>query len=398
MEIRKIRPEENVPASLVGTIVFLNEEKNYREQLESPLHHSDGYEDTWAGFDGAGKMCSVLSVYDYDMRFDGHTVKMGGVAGVATLPEARNSGYIRRIFEKALPAMKDEGKTFSFLYPFSFEFYRKFGYELCYAPSRISAPAKSFGKYPFPAGVTQHFPGGDIGDFKRVYDKFTRNKNFAIARDAEAMKERLDKDPYTDKHYVYLHRSTEGEPDSYILFDAEEEDDDGKVLNVIELAWSSPAGLCSMFGFVGGLSPEFENLKWDAPRGINILALMADCYDVEVSLAADGMCRVVDVPRALGLMKAPERPGGAVIRIEDGMIQSNEGVYRIEWEGGKVVSVKPTGQKIDLEADIGSFTQLLTGFLDIDEAAYKGAVALHGNEASLRALFPHKDMYIAERF
>ena len=399
MEIRKIKPEENVLASLVDTIVFLEEKEDYKEQLENPADHSEGYENTWAGFNDAGKICSVLSVYGYEIRFDGHTVGMGGIAGVGTLPEARNSGYIRRIFEKALPAMKEEGKVVSFLYPSSFEFYRKFGYELCYAPNRVTIPMDSFRGYPFPRGITQYFPGDDIAGFVDVYDRFIRDKNFAVVRDAEAMKERLDKDPYTEKHYAYLHRDADSRADSYIFFHAEDEDDDERIFNVIEMAWTSVSGLRAIFGFIGGLAPEFGNLKWDAPRSINIAALFPNCYDIEANLPAYGMCRVVDVPRALELMKAPEQPGRAVIRVTDKIIQSNDGVYSIEWENGAVSSVKRTdnNKESDLTVDIETFTQLVTGFLSIDEAKYKPA-AICRHELSVRALFPHKNMYIAEWF
>ncbi|MES5939133.1 MULTISPECIES: GNAT family N-acetyltransferase [unclassified Bacillus cereus group] len=57
--------------------------------------------------------------------------KMGGVAGVATYPEYRRSGYVKELLQHSLQTMKNDGYTVSMLHPFAVAFYRKFGWELC---------------------------------------------------------------------------------------------------------------------------------------------------------------------------------------------------------------------------------------------------------------------------
>ncbi|MDR0325828.1 MAG: GNAT family N-acetyltransferase [Oscillospiraceae bacterium] len=398
MEIRKIKPEEKVAASLLQDMVYLSEgPEDYAKQLQNPLEHSEGYENIWAGFDGTGKMCSVTGVFDYRVRFDGHMADMGGIGGVATLAEARNAGYVRETFAKILPVMREEGKVFSYLYPFSFGFYRKFGYELCYAPARATIPMDFFREYPFPGGMTQYHPGGDIAPLMAVYEAFIRDKNLPIVRDTEAMREWADKDPYRTKHYAYLHRDGHGSPDAYLLFRVDEEDGD-RILHVRELAWVSPGGLRAVFGFIGGLGPEFETLRWDAPRGIDLPALFKDGFDIKIQITPYGMNRIVDVRRALELMRAPKQPGRAVIRVTDTALPSNDGTYAVEWENGAVSSVKPSGLEPDLDTDIQTLTQLVTGYLTVDQAKLKRGVAVLGGEATLRALFVHKELYIAEFF
>ena len=77
---------------------------------------------------------SGMVIHSFDVWFDGSLVKATGVGGVATLPESRGSGGIRKIFEALMPEWYRDGVTFSVLYPFSHEFYRQFGYELCQNP------------------------------------------------------------------------------------------------------------------------------------------------------------------------------------------------------------------------------------------------------------------------
>jgi predicted acetyltransferase len=397
MEIRKIKPEENVAADLLRRMVFLNEEtEDYKERLKNPLEHSEGYEEIWAVFDG-GKMCSVTGVLDLNVRFDGHTVPMGGAAGIATPAEMRGRGYVRKAFEAILPAMREEGKVFSFLYPFSFDFYRKFGYELCYTPNRVTVPMDLFGEYPIPKRVEQIFPGGDISGLLAVYEAFIADKNLPLVRDAGTMRERADHDPYTARHYAYLHRDADGRPGAYILCGFKD-GDAGKLLNVREMAWTAPEGLRAMFGLIGALAPEFDALQWDAPDGVNLPALLGDGFEVKATRPAYGMNRIVNVRRALELLKTPEQPGRVTLGVTDGNLPDNTGVYAVEWENGAVTSVKQGSGIADLETDIQTLAQLVTGFLTPAEALLKRGVTINGNEKALNALFTHKDLYIAEYF
>ena len=56
---------------------------------------------------------------------------MGGVAGVATYPEYRRSGYVKELLQHSLQTMKKDGYSVSMLHPFAVSFYRKYGWELC---------------------------------------------------------------------------------------------------------------------------------------------------------------------------------------------------------------------------------------------------------------------------
>lgn len=85
----------------------------------------------WAAFDEDGEMMSTFTVSDFTVQFDGSPCKMGGIGGVATLPQYRRRGGIRACFQRALPDMYGSGYDFSYLYPFSTAYYRKFGYENC---------------------------------------------------------------------------------------------------------------------------------------------------------------------------------------------------------------------------------------------------------------------------
>jgi predicted acetyltransferase len=396
MEIRKIRPEEKILETMLCNIVYVwQESEGFRAKLENPLEHSEGYEKVWAGFDGAGKMCAVTTVNNHQVRFNGHTAHMGGVGAVGTLPEARKGGYIRRIFERILPVMLEEGKVFSYLYPFSYQFYRKFGYELCYTPNRITVPMTFFGEYPFPDGMDQYFPGTDISELMSVYNEFIKDKNLPLVRDEAFFRRRADKDPYSTRHYAYLHRDKSGKADAYLLFQSVGGIED-RELKVRELIWNSPQALHAMFGFIAQLGAEFTTLTWDAPSSVNLPSLFSAGFDYKVETPPHGMNRILNLKRAFEMMPAPKTPGRVTIGVTDDALPVNSGTYTVEWDG--TVTLKPSSGACDMETDIQTLTQLVTGFLSVDQVRLKRSAVINGGAESLRELFVRRDLYIADYF
>ena len=77
---------------------------------------------------------------EYLCRFDGGTYKLGGVGGVSTLPQYRRGGVIRACVTASLKDMYANDFTFAFLYPFSMQYYRKFGFEAGAPEYRWSVP------------------------------------------------------------------------------------------------------------------------------------------------------------------------------------------------------------------------------------------------------------------
>ena len=109
-----------------------------------------------------------MGVIPLNVRFDGHMVTMGGVGGVATLPEHRRKGAIRVCMDAALKKMYADGDVFSVLYPFSRAYYRQFGYEDGASMVRWTMPFASM-KLPEVGGTMQLIlPGDDLSPFRAL--------------------------------------------------------------------------------------------------------------------------------------------------------------------------------------------------------------------------------------
>ena len=104
MLVRPITKEERLQSAQLFAIAF-----------ESPFDPNDltPFAENpciWAAFDEeSGEMMSTVYVTDYRVQFDGGRYKMGGIGGVASLPQYRRAGGIRACFQKALPILYREG-------------------------------------------------------------------------------------------------------------------------------------------------------------------------------------------------------------------------------------------------------------------------------------------------
>ncbi|HDR4423843.1 TPA: GNAT family N-acetyltransferase [Bacillus cereus] len=87
-------------------------------------------------------LAAKLHLIPFHIYIGKEKFKMGGVAGVATYPEYRRSGYVKELLQHSLQTMKKDGYTVSMLHPFAVSFYRKYGWELC-ANLRVCHMTKS---------------------------------------------------------------------------------------------------------------------------------------------------------------------------------------------------------------------------------------------------------------
>ena len=119
MIIRKIRPEELKRCCALSALAFeypmegaeQSPEDFIREVRERPRSLEDlRWDSRWAAFeDDDATMMATFCVLPWWENFDGHEVVMGGIGGVASLPQYRRGGAIRCCFEAALPDMYARG-------------------------------------------------------------------------------------------------------------------------------------------------------------------------------------------------------------------------------------------------------------------------------------------------
>ena len=127
MTIKKLEGKERFEAHKLFVYCFHQRVDNIENERQK--QEAETQED-WGAFDDDGKLMARIINNHYDFYLDGKAVKAGGIGGVATYPEYRETGAIREIFKTLLLEAYKNGEVLSALYPFNHKFYRKFGYEV----------------------------------------------------------------------------------------------------------------------------------------------------------------------------------------------------------------------------------------------------------------------------
>lgn len=396
MVVRKIQPIERITASKIQSIAFTGG-RDFSAAEKEPERFIEGYENCRAVFDENEKMSACLELNSYEVQFDGKTVKMAGIGGVASLPEERNRGYIRALFENIFHEMRENKQWFSYLYPFSNAYYRQFGYEACLKKEREKIALTSFKQLPSIGQVKFFSPGEDTTSIKEIYSKFIKDKNLAVVRDEALWNRRLSQDPYKNNLYTYIWHNDAGEAMSYVTFKAVSKPGYKSDMEVQELIWLNGESLLGILGFLKSFVPRYEIFSWDNSGLFNMNLLFPEPYDVTGEVNSSGMNRIVDLEEVLKLITPPKGEGRLVFQVTDNFLAWNNGTYEVTWRNNEVEVEKKDGPA-DLSCSIQVLTQLITGYAAIEDFFWNKEVKVNGDISLLSTFFSKKPLYMNDYF
>lgn len=165
MFVRVMRPEDKDMMELIQSVAF---ESPWEPPKPKDEPESEPDPMVW-WMCGEGKTAhSCLGVLPIRARFDGRIVELGGIGGVASLPQYRRKGGIRALMNAVLRDMYDRGFVFSGLYPFSRAYYKKFGYTDGGTAMTWTIPFSAFDLPDMGGSYEMLMPGGDLAPLKAV--------------------------------------------------------------------------------------------------------------------------------------------------------------------------------------------------------------------------------------
>jgi len=389
MDIRKIRAEDWPDVLKLWSVVY----NSPRTSFEVSERNTPEIEATWAVFDG-GVPISVLTSHRFEMAHDGDYVKMAGIGGIGTLPEHRRRGHVRRLMEVAFRSMREREEAFSLLYPFSFPYYRMFGYELVYSHDQYLNPPGAMDVRARRGTIEQVLEA--TPDVRAIYDGFARQRNLAMRRTEALWTDHVHADPWKDQIFTYLHRDEDGAPRAYITVRAEPSGDHAIRGLVRDIGFDSGHALARLLPHLPTLFPRATKFSLRLPSDTPLELLVGEPYEIEHRREAAIMGRVVDVQRAF---EATRMPGSGEINVGvvDDQLNWNAGVWRVRWGDGEV-RCEQTGLSPQLTTDIRVLSQLLCGYVDGATALELGLVESTLPAAELGAAFPRKALYQNDEF
>lgn len=404
MPVRKIKKEELLECEKIQSVAFAYSldtaalEKKLAEEPE-PIDPYIGF------FNDENVLTACMELPAYQMRYEGSWVRMVGLGGVASLPEYRFGGAIRQIIQTAFHQMVESDAVFSVLYPFSHAYYRKFGYELCQLMTEYEVPLSALSKFRYTGKARMLQPGDSLDGLKSVFTAHFQRYNMSVQREDRHWKKRLGEDAYKERVYTYLLEDENG-PSAYLVMAVETANSSEKLGRVRELAYVHPQGFSDVLGFLYRLSAQYGKLRIALPDDIPLAALLDESYDIKGECCEQQMARVIQVKRALE-GKTHFEGAAYTLRVRDEYLPENDGIFSVRCEGGTVLVEKQlqtdtvdhmVDHMVDLTVDVRTLTQLLLGFLSMDEALYKPDVTVTANLETLRRVFVKRPVFLTDHF
>src|SRR5699024_11115297 len=162
------------------------------------------------------------------------------VSAVATWPEFRRSGMVKYLLFHSLKYMKQKGQTISYLFPFSFAFYRKYGWEIAFADKEYTIPMERLSKVVNGHGYVRRRKT-DIPLLNAIYSTYAKTFNGMLVRDEKWWNERI----FNEESHIAVSYNEKDNPNGYIHFNVKED-----TIRVKEMAYTSMNGRNLLLRFI----------------------------------------------------------------------------------------------------------------------------------------------------
>lgn len=410
MIARKIRPEEVKRTEELFSVSFDSSYENddspmelYQKYMENPASREQEHcLERFAAFeDDDVTMTSCFILQPFEIRFDGHNEPMSGVGGVATLPQYRRKGGIRACFQKALPYLYGKGVVFSYLYPFSTAYYRKFGYELCskrllYTVELAHIPAFALDGSCYLLEASNASMA--MEDIPYIYRDWQAKYNTMVLDTPYDFNFIKKANPFKDQVFTYVYRSSKGEPLAYMTFRNRREEDP-RQMECSRLFYINEEGLKGLLTLAKSFASDYRQICFKLPSDSCLEHILPEWSMGAVScqLRQEGMIRVINVQKALQ-DAAYKGSGSCILKIEDSFINENNRTFRITFENGRCKEVVSDETAPDAVMSISAFSGLIMGGYFSENLAQFSGVQINGNMETLEKVFYKKPVYITSYF
>ncbi len=348
------------------------------------------------------KLVTCYVLYFFNCRLRGNWFKTGGLGDVASPPENRRMGYVGEMLVSSIKDMKEQGAALSVLWPFSYPFYRKYGWELATAfynyklsPESLNFTEKSAAGKFRKVGIDEWELLNNI--FQKSYLKY----DLEIKRNEEWWQERVLK-MGNQKKYVYIWEE-EGEARGYIIYSVKKTSENlwDRKMVVDEIMSQDYEAYLQLLRFLYYHDSQLQEINIPISLSDPLIKLIPDPRIKENNYIPGAMFRIIDLKGVLNGLTYPEIKRKVTFTIKDDQAPWNNGDFILEVEDCKGNCTRLDGKpETDFQISINHLVPIITGFTSPSEAYFlKNLQTKNINKVKdLDLLFPGRNSYFKERF
>lgn len=338
-------------------------------------------------------MLATMTVVPWTANFDGHPVPMGGIGGVASLPQHRRGGAIRACFAAALPDMFAGGTLLSYLYPFSTAFYRKFGYELgCdWVKWRLKLsgmPAPDVSGY-WRLSEPDCPLTGDV----RAIDRLREGRYNCMVLNGDTEYLYLQDNPFVSRKYTYVYYDGADRPRAHMTVAP----GNGE-LDCPRFVFDDREGFLGLLALLKRLSADHSHATLYLPDDMDLRGILPEWRfgNVQRTVEQRGMVRAVNVEGLLRLARMRSE-GRLRVAVKDTQIDENNDCFEVDFAPGRENRVRRVDAAPDIELTIQDFSRLIVGCCSPD-SMWLPEMKLNGSLEEAAKVFYRKPTFISALF
>lgn len=311
-----------------------------------------------------GELSSGFLAFPFETQFHQNRIPMRGISYVSSYPEDSGHGNITKLMHRFFEDCQADQVPLAYLAPFSFPFYRRFGFEQVFDRVHYHVQTRDVGKLALP-------------DFAKTDEVSIKRESFAqagpsIAAFHEAhpfnqgggtIRSAWWQDYLTLKHATWEVATclVAGKLEGYVIYSR----DGNQQLSIQEFFWTSKTAYWQLLNFIArhkGTYAAFDYISGDPRPRIDAFSDPHVKKSMTATSEAYMMARIVDLPMFFKYYHVPtDRDFKLTLTVTDDFLPANNRTWQLTGQNG-TIACQPTDDAAELTIDIRELTQILLGY------------------------------------
>lgn len=389
MTVKKLHEENFTESYQLAQYAFrFADDKQHRDKFYQLSQHSIVYAAFIEQQLASQVIATPLKVQLFDQVFD-----MTGIGFVSSDPSFRGQGNIDQLMKQMLLDCYSEGILLSYLDPFSYPFYRKYGYELVFERICYDIESRQWPDSPKTTGYVRRTNWEKARSAMQQIDQYSdKHKHGGLLREDWWYDYKFkDKENY----YFAIYYNEKNQAEGYLVYQFE----DGKFICVrwLNLTGSAYKGLNR---YIASHKDSTSRIIFEKGYDKNEGFFLDKTPIAQATIRPEMMARIVDVESFLkkSLLKNVKKSFAITIE-KDNYAPWNEGTFElIKGDPVEICKVSST-QLPEVNISIQRLTQLLLGYISIDDLIFHELVTVEKKIVdTIRQITPKKSPILEDYF
>lgn len=374
--------EEQVEEMFQLAVYAFNSEstEKRKERFKKIVKHSWNY-----GFFYEDNLASQIISTPFTVAFHGVNYQMAGIGCVSSYPEYRGKGGISAIMKQLLAELAENKVELSYLAPFSYPFYRKYGFEQLFEQINYTIKAANWPNVKSQPGLMKRVNYEEAKDVcQMIYSVSSNHQRGGVIREPWWW----DYTVGMNQEYQFaLYEDELGKAQGYLIYQSSAES-----FVIKEWGFLTNQAFQSIIRFIGSHNGSSREFRLETGFDGKNLSYLIPSPLIEMEITPFMMARIVDLNNFLD--KYPFTPGIKEVyylKVEDEYGPWNNGIWKLEVnETGESIVTKfdQVPEEIRDEAlivsSIQALTQLFMGYRTGSELSFYEKIT--GNTQLIQSL------------